>query len=84
MKGSSKAVSSFAKSKTVKQQREYLPIYAVRQDVSTVMATSTVGTMLSDPVYTVVLQLLTVVRENSVVIIVGETGSGKTTQLTQV
>ena len=84
MKGSSKAVSSFAKSKTVKQQREYLPIYAVRQDVSTVMPTSTVGTMLSDPVYTVVLQLLTVVRENSVIIIVGETGSGKTTQLTQV
>ena len=34
MKDSSKAVSSFAKSKTVKQQREYLPIYAVRQDVS--------------------------------------------------
>ena len=36
MKESSKAVSSFAKSKTVKQQREYLPIYAVRQDVSIV------------------------------------------------
>jgi len=34
MKESSKAVSSFAKSKTVKQQREYLPIYAVCQDVS--------------------------------------------------
>jgi pre-mRNA-splicing factor ATP-dependent RNA helicase DHX38/PRP16 len=29
------------------------------------------------------LQLLNVIRENSVVIIVGETGSGKTTQLTQ-
>ena len=30
------------------------------------------------------LQLLSVIRDNSVVIIVGETGSGKTTQLTQV
>jgi len=31
-----------------------------------------------------VLQLLRIVRENAVVIVVGETGSGKTTQLTQV
>jgi hypothetical protein len=31
----------------------------------------------------VLIQLLNVIRENSVVIIVGETGSGKTTQLTQ-
>ena len=84
MKESSKAVSSFAKSKTVKQQREYLPIYAVRQDVSIVTLTGTVGTMRSDLVCVVVLQLLNVVRENSIIIIVGETGSGKTTQLTQV
>ena len=33
MKGESEAVSSFAKSKTLKQQREFLPIYAVRQKV---------------------------------------------------
>lgn len=84
MKESSKAVSSFAKSKTVKQQREYLPIYAVRQEVSIVTLTGTVGTMLSDLVCVIVLQLLNVVRENSIIIIVGETGSGKTTQLTQV
>jgi pre-mRNA-splicing factor ATP-dependent RNA helicase DHX38/PRP16 len=45
--------------KTLKQQREYLPVFAVRQ------------------------KLLQVIRENSVVIVVGETGSGKTTQLTQ-
>ena len=77
-------MSSFARSKTVKQQREYLPIYAVRQDVSIVTIAGTVGTMLSDLVCVVVLQLLNVVRENSIVIIVGETGSGKTTQLTQV
>lgn len=30
-----------------------------------------------------ILQLLNVIRENSIVIIIGETGSGKTTQLTQ-
>ena len=29
-------------------------------------------------------QLLNIIRDNSVVVIVGETGSGKTTQLTQV
>lgn len=34
-------------------------------------------------IVSVVFQLLNVIRENSVVIIVGETGSGKTTQLTQ-
>ncbi|XP_014205255.1 pre-mRNA-splicing factor ATP-dependent RNA helicase PRP16 [Copidosoma floridanum] len=35
------------------------------------------------PVFAVREELLNVIRENSVVIIVGETGSGKTTQLTQ-
>ena len=52
-------VSDFAKKKTIRQQREFLPVYGVREE------------------------LLNVVRENNVVIIVGETGSGKTTQLTQ-
>lgn len=53
------AVSEFAKSKTIAQQRQYLPIYSVRDE------------------------LLQVIRENQVVVVVGETGSGKTTQLTQ-
>ncbi|KAK9277255.1 hypothetical protein L1049_006794 [Liquidambar formosana] len=53
------AVSNFAKSKTIDQQRQYLPIYSVRDE------------------------LLQVIRENQVIIVVGETGSGKTTQLTQ-
>lgn len=35
------------------------------------------------PVYAVKEELLKIIRENSVVIVVGETGSGKTTQLTQ-
>ena len=34
--------------------------------------------------YSPALQLLSVIRDNSVVVIVGETGSDKTTQLTQV
>ena len=55
----SEAVSEFSRNKTIKQQREYLPIYSVREE------------------------LLTIIRDNRVVIIVGETGSGKTTQLTQ-
>uniref|UniRef100_A0A7S4IHY6 RNA helicase n=1 Tax=Odontella aurita TaxID=265563 RepID=A0A7S4IHY6_9STRA len=52
-------VSEFARTKSIREQREYLPVYTVRDE------------------------LLTVIRENSVVIVVGETGSGKTTQLTQ-
>ncbi|XP_053948845.1 pre-mRNA-splicing factor ATP-dependent RNA helicase PRP16-like [Anastrepha ludens] len=51
--------SDFARKKTISEQRRFLPVFAVRQE------------------------LLNVIRENSVVIIVGETGSGKTTQLTQ-
>ncbi|KAH1032320.1 hypothetical protein J1N35_044494 [Gossypium stocksii] len=53
------AVSEFATSKSIAEQRQYLPIYSVRDE------------------------LLQVIRENQVVVVVGETGSGKTTQLTQ-
>lgn len=59
LKEKAEAVSDFAKSNSLAQQRQYLPIYTVRDD------------------------LLQVVRENQVVVVVGETGSGKTTQLTQ-
>ncbi|XP_072951329.1 pre-mRNA-splicing factor ATP-dependent RNA helicase DEAH7-like isoform X2 [Typha angustifolia] len=59
MKVKGEAVSEFAKSKSLAQQRQYLPIYSVREE------------------------LLQVVRENQVIVVVGETGSGKTTQLTQ-
>ena len=55
----SQAASAFSRSKTLKEQREYLPTFAVRED------------------------LLRVIRDNQVTIVVGETGSGKTTQLTQ-
>lgn len=56
---SAQARSDFSKSKSIKEQREYLPIFTVRDE------------------------LVTVIRENQIVIIVGETGSGKTTQMTQ-
>lgn len=59
MKVDQEKKSHFSKSKTLKQQREYLPVYACRHE------------------------LLKIVRDNNVIIIVGETGSGKTTQLTQ-
>lgn len=55
----SNGASSFSQSKTLREQREYLPAFAVRED------------------------LLRVIRENQVTIVIGETGSGKTTQLTQ-
>ena len=53
------AVSDFAKTRTMDEQRKSLPVYTVRDE------------------------LMQVIAENQVVIIVGETGSGKTTQLTQ-
>ncbi|OCH94206.1 P-loop containing nucleoside triphosphate hydrolase protein [Obba rivulosa] len=56
---SSAGVSAFAKSRTLKEQREYLPAFACREE------------------------LMRVIRDNQVIVVVGETGSGKTTQLTQ-
>ncbi|KAI0290573.1 pre-mRNA splicing factor [Russula brevipes] len=55
----SAGVSVFARSRTLREQREYLPAFACRED------------------------LLKAIRDNQVVIVVGETGSGKTTQLAQ-
>ncbi|KAI8799530.1 P-loop containing nucleoside triphosphate hydrolase protein [Cladochytrium replicatum] len=59
LKDTSDAMSTFARSRTIREQREYLPAFAVRES------------------------LMQVIRDNQVVVIVGETGSGKTTQLTQ-
>ncbi|CAG5128460.1 unnamed protein product [Candidula unifasciata] len=59
MKDKNEAVSEFALKMSYREQRQFLPIFAVRN------------------------QLLNVIRDNNVIIIVGETGSGKTTQLTQ-
>ncbi|GAA5971353.1 hypothetical protein JCM8115_003473 [Rhodotorula mucilaginosa] len=54
-----KGGSHFARTKSLKEQRQYLPAFASRE------------------------ALLKIVRENQVVVVIGETGSGKTTQLTQ-
>ncbi|CAK7273378.1 hypothetical protein SEPCBS119000_005623 [Sporothrix epigloea] len=51
--------TAFSQSKSLREQREYLPAFAVREE------------------------LMRVIRDNQVIIVVGETGSGKTTQLTQ-
>lgn len=59
MKAAEGGSSDFSRTKTLREQREYLPAFAVRED------------------------LMRVVRENQVTIVIGETGSGKTTQLTQ-
>ncbi|XP_067905302.1 pre-mRNA-splicing factor ATP-dependent RNA helicase PRP16 isoform X2 [Heterodontus francisci] len=59
MKDKNVASSEFAKKKSILEQKQYLPIFAIRE------------------------QLLNIIRDNNVVIVVGETGSGKTTQLTQ-
>ncbi|KAF5388813.1 hypothetical protein D9757_005588 [Collybiopsis confluens] len=55
----SSGVSAFSRNRTLKEQREYLPAFACRED------------------------LMKVIRENQVIVVVGEAGSGKTTQLTQ-
>ncbi len=59
MKKSSAKVSEFSQSKSITEQRTFLPVYTVRS------------------------QLLQTIRDHQVIIVVGETGSGKTTQLTQ-
>ncbi|KAJ2364525.1 hypothetical protein IW150_006451, partial [Coemansia sp. RSA 2607] len=53
------ALSDFSRTKSIREQREFLPAFACRDD------------------------LLRVIGENQVTIVVGETGSGKTTQLAQ-
>ncbi|KAK7364029.1 hypothetical protein VNO80_12358 [Phaseolus coccineus] len=79
------AVSDFAKSKTIAEQRQYLPIFSVREELLQItqgrchLATPCGRGLLAD-----VTSPHPVVRENQVVVVVGETGSGKTTQLTQI
>lgn len=59
MRNKKKGGSEFSKTKTIKEQRQFLPVFSVRD------------------------QLLNCIKENNIIIVVGETGSGKTTQLTQ-
>lgn len=59
LKKADKGGSQFSRNKTLREQRQYLPAFACRDE------------------------LMRVIRENQVVIVIGETGSGKTTQLAQ-
>ena len=72
----STSVSSFAKNRTLKEQREYLPAFACREELLKVIRENQ-GLQIS---YVYLRPRLTY---HIVVIVVGETGSGKTTQLTQ-
>ncbi|KAL7425016.1 Pre-mRNA-splicing factor ATP-dependent RNA helicase PRP16 [Cryptotrichosporon argae] len=55
----SAGASEFSRTRTLKEQREYLPAFAVREE------------------------LMSTIRDNQVIVVIGETGSGKTTQLAQ-
>lgn len=59
MKSKTRAASSFSQNKSLKEQRQFLPAFASRDE------------------------LMRTIRENQVVVVIGETGSGKTTQLSQ-
>jgi pre-mRNA-splicing factor ATP-dependent RNA helicase DHX38/PRP16 len=57
--GNAAGASHFSRTKSLKEQRQFLPAFACREE------------------------LLKTIREHQVTIVVGETGSGKTTQLAQ-
>ncbi|KAJ7671951.1 putative PRP16-RNA-dependent ATPase [Mycena rosella] len=73
----SSGVSAFARNRTLKQQREYLPAFASREELMKVIRENQGE---SKPSY-IARTMLT--RGCIVVVVVGETGSGKTTQLAQ-
>lgn len=80
MKQKSEASSHFAATKSIKEQRQ-----CVLRLLLLGVAPRSLTTMRCRylPIFKERQNLLKVIRENSVVVIVGETGSGKTTQLTQ-
>lgn len=81
LKAAGKGSSNFAKTKTLKQQRQFLPAFASREDLlqcvrenqGECVAGSTMISELTDSAFALW----------AVIIVIGETGSGKTTQLTQ-
>ncbi|KAJ3203043.1 DEAH-box RNA helicase prp16 [Dinochytrium kinnereticum] len=77
MQGKNEAVSAFARSKTIAEQREYLPVFAVREELLQVIRDNQGSFYLSSS------SLEIEPEPFKVVIVVGETGSGKTTQLAQ-
>lgn len=74
---SSAGVSSFARNRTLKEQREYLPAFACREELMKVIRENQGQFLIHS------CQSLVLTRRIIVIIVVGETGSGKTTQLAQ-
>lgn len=76
--------SHFSKSKTIIQQRRYLPVFAVRQELLNIIRENNVVIIVGEysekcfALYVFVAYFYFIFY-----IILGETGSGKTTQLTQ-
>lgn len=96
MKEKTEARSEFAKKKSLLEQRQYLPIFAVRQQLLNIIRYLSIFRSLwsFNPNISIFSRLihnvrwlsascLAIYRDNNIVIVVGETGSGKTTQLTQ-
>lgn len=73
----SAGVSSFARTRTLREQREYLPAFACREDLLRSIRDNQ-GAVCPVLRFRSILTALSIV-----VIVVGETGSGKTTQLAQ-
>lgn len=73
----SAGVSQFSRSRTLKEQREYLPAFACREDLMRTLRDNqgTAPTLYQPGRIWLTWHL--------VVVVVGETGSGKTTQLAQ-
>lgn len=71
------ATSSFARNRTLKEQREYLPAFACREDL--------MRTIRDNQGIYFIWSAWLILSDNLalVIIVVGETGSGKTTQLSQ-
>ena len=72
--------SDFAKRKTISQQRQFLPVYAVRQDLLNVIRENSVVIIVGVSLIKHLLAKLFLTFHN---FSTQETGSGKTTQLTQ-
>lgn len=72
----SAGVSNFARTRTLKEQREYLPAFACREELMKVIRENQGQHNFSECGYPHSWSC-------SVIVVVGETGSGKTTQLAQ-
>ena len=78
MQKKSDAVSAFARSRSIREQREYLPAFAVREELMQVIRDNQSKLKTARAPVRIHPDLVP-----SVIIVIGETGSGKTTQLTQ-